>query len=129
MMSSLSLTLTPMHLIEGVWQGMLTASGVNGNYQPEIKVFHLENQIDGVEIIEQQENKEWVVRVPLPIGTISDGVQTYLVNDARTGDKLASFSIIAGDPLGDDIRSEIDLLRAELDMLKKSFRRHCIETG
>lgn len=128
-MSNVALTLTPMHLIQGVWQGVLTANGVTGNYQPEISAFHLETQIDGVEVKEETENSEWIVRVPVPIDSLSDGVQTYLVNDARTGDKLASFTILAGEALSDDIRSEIDLLRAELDMLKKSFRRHCNETG
>jgi hypothetical protein len=28
----------------------------------------------------------------------------------------------------DDLRAEVDLLRAELDMLKRAFRRHCLET-
>jgi hypothetical protein len=26
------------------------------------------------------------------------------------------------------LRAEVDLLRAELDMLKRAFRRHCVET-
>jgi hypothetical protein len=29
----------------------------------------------------------------------------------------------------DDLRAEVDLLRAELDMLKRAFRRHCLETA
>jgi hypothetical protein len=41
---------------------------------------------------------------------------------------LEKFTLIAGDVLGDDIRAEVDLLRAELDMLKRAFRRHCVET-
>ncbi len=128
-MSNVTLTLTPMHLIQGIWQGLLTANNVTGNYQPEINAFHLDTRIDGVEMIEEAENSQWIVRVPVPIDSLSDGVQTYLVNDARSGDKLASFTILAGEALSDDIRAEIDLLRAELDMLKKSFRRHCNETG
>ena len=35
---------------------------------------------------------------------------------------------LAGEALAHDIRAEIDLLRAELDMLKRAFRRHCLET-
>jgi hypothetical protein len=42
---------------------------------------------------------------------------------------LGSFSIVAGDALAEDIRAELSLLRAELDMLKKAFRRHCVETS
>ncbi len=128
-MSNVSLTLTPMHLIGGIWQGALKASGLDGNYHPEISAFHLDTPIDGVEVKEAETAGEWIVRVPVPAASLSDGVQTYLVNDARSGDKLASFTILAGEALSDDIRAEIDLLRAELDMLKKSFRRHCNETG
>ena len=47
----------------------------------------------------------------------------------QTGDTLDSISIITGEVLSDDIRAEMNLLRAELDMLKKAFRRHCIETA
>lgn len=127
-MSNISLTLTPMHLIGGIWQGALKATGMTGNFQPEISAFHLDSEIEGVEVKESDNAGEWVVRVAVPVDSLSDGVQTYLVNDARSGDKLASFTILAGEALSDDIRSEIDLLRAELDMLKKSFRRHCNET-
>jgi len=66
--------------------------------------------------------------VPVPVSALSDGVHSFLISDKRTGEKLNSFSILAGDPVRDDIRSELDLLRAELDMLKKAFRRHCVET-
>ena len=41
---------------------------------------------------------------------------------------LGSFTLIAGEALGDDLRAEVSLLRAELDMLKRAFRRHCLET-
>jgi len=45
-----------------------------------------------------------------------------------SGDKLGHFTIITGVAMEDDIRAEMDLLRAELDMLKRAFRRHCLET-
>jgi hypothetical protein len=32
-------------------------------------------------------------------------------------------------PLEEDIRAEVSLLRAELDLLKRAFRRHCAETA
>ena len=53
-------------------------------------------------------NKEedlWLLQVPIPEETIADG-----------------------EALGDDMRVEIELPRAELDMLKRAFRRHCVET-
>jgi hypothetical protein len=41
---------------------------------------------------------------------------------------FGAFAIVTGEPLDDDIRAELDLLRAELEMLKRAFRRHCLET-
>ena len=78
---------------------------------------------------ETGEPNQWSVRVPIPIELIGDGAQTFLIFDRDTGKTLDSFTIITGEPLSDDLQAEVDLLRAELDMLKKAFRRHCVETS
>lgn len=122
-----SLTLTKTRLFEGVWEGVLRMAPGDRS-QPAIRVTHLEKPIDGVEVIENRDHGHWVVRVPIPAHLIGDGVQTFLIADAASGETLASFAILAGEALGDDIRAEMDLLRAELDMLKRAFRRHCLET-
>ncbi|PHQ99817.1 MAG: hypothetical protein COB39_01710 [Marinosulfonomonas sp.] len=122
------LTLTATRLFEGVWEGVLTASGADGNYQPEIEVTHLGKVIEDISVTEDEAQGFWAVRVPVPMTALSDGVQTFLITDLRTGGRLNSFTILAGEPLSDDIRVEMDLLRGELDMLKKAFRRHCVET-
>ena len=121
------LTLTKTRLFEGVWEGVLTTEA-EGNFQPEVEVTHLQNKIDGVEIIENREAGHWVLRVPIPVSLITDGVQTFLINDVKTGDTLDSFALMSGDALSYDIRAEVTLLREELDMLKRAFRRHCLET-
>ena len=51
----------------------------------------------------------------------------YLVACPETGDALAHETIIAGEVLDEDVRAEVMLLRAELDMLKRAFRRHCAD--
>ena len=56
-------------------------------------------------------------------------MQTLLVTDPETDTKLTLITLMAGEVLGDDLRVEVDLLRAELDMLKRAFRRHCLETS
>ncbi|MCZ4352569.1 hypothetical protein O4H61_08590 [Roseovarius aestuarii] len=121
------LILTKTRLFEGVWEGQLTYEG-EGNYQPEIEVTHLEKPIDGVEVIQQKSPGNWVVRVPIPANVITDGVQTFLIRDKRADMTLDSFTLMSGDALGYDIRAEMALLREELDMLKRAFRRHCLET-
>jgi hypothetical protein len=67
--------------------------------------------------------------VPIPISAIADGVQVFVITDGIHDKTLGQFTLIAGEVLGDDIRSEVELLRAELDMLKRAFRRHCVETS
>lgn len=120
-------TLTKTRLFEGVWEGVLTYQGA-GNFQPEIEVTHLQTPVNGVEVTEKPEEKLWVVRVPVPAELIADGVQTFLIRDKRSGEMLNSFALISGEALSYDIRAEVALLREELDMLKRAFRRHCLET-
>jgi len=120
-------TLTKTRLFEGVWEGVLEYQGA-GNFQPQIEVMHLQKPVTGVEVVEDPEQKLWVVRVPIPAELIADGVQTFLINDKKTGEVLNSFALMSGDALSYDIRAEVTLLREELDMLKRAFRRHCLET-
>ncbi|PVA10156.1 hypothetical protein DC366_10925 [Pelagivirga sediminicola] len=121
------LTLTKTRLFEGVWEGQLTHEG-EGNMQPDIEVTHLERPIGGVEVTEAADGSFWTLRVPIPPEVIADGVQTFLIRDRRAGVTLDSFALMSGDALGYDIRAEMMLLREELDMLKRAFRRHCLET-
>lgn len=120
------MTLTKTRLFEGVWEGVLTSEG-DGNFQPDIQVTHLQNDVPGVEVIEKPEERHWVIRVPIPVEAIADGVQTFLINERKTGQTLGSFALLSGDALSYDIRAELTLLREELDMLKRAFRRHCLE--
>ena len=68
------------------------------------------------------------IAVPIPAAVLEDGIQTFVIRDG-TGEVLGHFSIGAGTGMEADLRAEIDLLRAELDLLKRAFRRHCIETS
>ena len=68
-------------------------------------------------------------RAATPAEVLSDGIQTILIREAGSDEPMERIVIAAGKPLDDDIRAEVDLLRAELDMLKRAFRRHCVETG
>lgn len=119
--------LTDIRLIEGVWEGLLTDEGGLPD-RPVVAVTHQETPVDGAELVQVPDKGGWLLRVPIPVKSISSGVQTFLVREVVTGDVLGSFTLIAGEALDHDIRAEVDLLRAELDMLKRSFRRHCLET-
>lgn len=121
-------TLTKTRFSEGLWEGVLTTA-LSGNIQPEVECTHLEQPLGGIEVKQAEDGNEWAIRVPIPASAIADGVQTFLIRDRKSGETLHVISLISGEALADDIRAEVELLRAELDMLKRAFRRHCLETS
>jgi hypothetical protein len=115
--------LTQTRIRAGVWEGMLTGSAnpnlsvtMNGEPLPGVSVAPL-TDAPGVH----------AVRIPIPPAAISEGITTFLILD-DSGNRLGHYTLAAGLPLDEDIRAEVDLLRAELDMLKRAFRRHCLDT-
>ncbi len=113
---------------DGTWEGLVMGAGDAGA-KPDVRVTHQDTPIKGIELNEQREAGGWVLRIPIPQEAIADGVQTFLIFDGADNAKLADFTLIAGEAVADDIRAEVELLRAELDMLKRAFRRHCLETA
>lgn len=120
------LTVTKTRLFQGIWEGIVT--GTAAGIRPAIAVTHLEQPVPGADLKEMEDTNSWLLRIPVPRDALSDGVQTILIRNADTGETLESFAILAGEALADDIRAEMDLLREELDLLKRAFRRHCLET-
>jgi hypothetical protein len=121
-------TLTKTRLRGGVWEGLLT-HGAKTDARPEIEVTHLQEPVEGVEVAPAGEAGVWTVRVPIPAHLIADGVQTFVIRDVPSGEVLESFALLSGEALSYDIRAEVMLLREELDLLKRAFRRHCLETS
>ena len=121
-----SATLTKTRIRAGVWEGILSGPAA----PPALTVTLLEQTLPGVQIQPLSGKPgDWLVNVPIPANVLSDGVQTFVIRDAAQAETLAHFTIVTGVAMEDDIRAEIDLLRAELDMLKRAFRRHCLETA
>ena len=122
------MTLTRMRLVEGVWEGLLSAPS---SVSPRLRLWHQDELLGEPETIPSEnglaDKASWLVRFQLPVERLSDGVQTFVIEDAETGDALAHETLIAGEALDQDARAEIALLRAELDLLKRAFRRHCSE--
>lgn len=120
-------SLSKSRFFEGVWEGVI-AGNADDAPPPEIDVRVHDQKIPDVAIEPLPEPASWLLKVPVPAKMIADGVHTFVISDAALGQTMGNFSIIAGDAAGEDIRAEMALLRAELDMLKRSFRRHCRET-
>lgn len=121
-----NLTVTGTKITNGIWQGIVSSDSKG---VPKLDVRLLDKPVANVQLTEDPAQGHWLLQVPIPSDAISEGVQTFVISDAEDGTTLAHFHLIAGEVLGDDIRAEMDLLRAELDMLKRAFRRHCVETA
>ena len=121
------LTLTKIRLRNRRWEGRLTGAPAGGP-RPDIRVTYLDQPVEAVELTEATEPGTWDLAVTIPDHAIADGVHCFLVLDGASGTKLGDFALVAGEATSDDLRAEVELLRAELDMLKRAFRRHCLET-
>lgn len=121
-------TLTRMRLAGGVWEGLLSGRSAT---PPQLLLRHRDELVGEPETRPAGEGPreagKWFVRFRLPADRLSDGVHTFVIEDARTGEALARETIIAGDAASDDLRAEVDQLRAELDLLKRAFRNYCAE--
>ena len=105
----------------GVWEGVVQADAA-----PVVEALHLGRAIEGVEVrAVAGKSGQFGVRVPIPAWVLNEGVQTIVVQAG--GETLAQVTLVAGEPLDEDIRAEISLLRAELDLLKRAFQRHVRE--
>lgn len=119
-----TMTLVQTRISGGVWEGVLDGAGgaVDG-----FGAVHGGRAVEGV-TVEPLSGRpgQFAVRVPIPAWALNEGVQTFVL---RLGEvTLGQFTLVAGQPLDEDIRAEVSLLRAELDLLKRAFQRHCRES-
>ncbi|WP_342077926.1 hypothetical protein [Yoonia sp. SS1-5] len=111
-------------LFGGVWEAELSGTGPD---TPKLQATHDGVTLDGLQLTHDAPTDTWHIRLSLPATVISDGVQTIVISDAQNA-TVASFSVLSGAAAAEDLRAEISLLRSELDMLKRSFRRHCTDS-
>lgn len=108
--------LVPIRFENALWEGQLTAAS-----EPRVEARYLGEVLPGVEVTPNDAG--WMLRVPVPPALLSDGVHCVTIWDCERQSKLGDFSVISGAPASGDIRTELELLRAELDMLKRVVRR------
>jgi hypothetical protein len=115
----MTITLHPGRLRAGVWEAVLASDA-----EPAVEGLHQGIILPGLTVVALAGRPgEWLLRLPVPVERLEDGVQTFVLR-ATDGRTLGHFTIVSGVPLEADLRAEIDLLRAELDLLKRAFRRH-----
>lgn len=112
----------------GVWRGQITRQAAPGR----ILLVHMGEVLDRAEVSRMGDGV-WQVSVGLPFDRLTDGAATFALHEdggegaaaLQVGSTvLATLPVIAGKALHRDLRVELTLLRAELDLLKREFRRH-----
>ncbi len=118
--------LTRTKLQAGRYEGVLT-----GADQTEIEALHKGRTVGVAQITPHPTEAGGAMQVTLalPADVLSDGVQVVGLRSTATGEVLDRITLMAGAALDEDIRGEITLLRDELEMLKRAFRRHCADTA
>ena len=85
--------------------------------------------VEGTRISAGPSDREWVIDIPIPKRAIGDGVYTFLFFVEGTSVPVGSFCISAGRVMEYDLQAEVALLREELEILKRAFRRHIHNAG
>lgn len=111
--------LTQSRLHAGVWDVMLhhTGTGI-----PDLKATCEGHMMPDLSCRPGDNPQTWRISLPIPAQILNDGLQTVVLS-LGDGTTLGSLAILAGEPLADDLRAEISLLRSELDLLKSAVRR------
>lgn len=121
-------TLLQSGLTDGVWTCTL-GWDAQAAEPPALHASHNGTQINSLAVSPGPNAGEWSVEVTLPMAVLSDGVQSVLLADGQTMTPITNLTLLAGEMLDEDLRAEIALLRAELDLLKRAFRRHATDQG
>ncbi len=121
-----TLTVTKIRFRNGRWEGLVESRTASAP-PPDIKVLYLDRPVEDVSLSETETTGVWKLVIPIPQEAVADGVHSFVISGAAQDEPLAHFTLIGGDIAAEDLRTEVDLLRAELDMLKRAFRRHCVE--
>ncbi|NOX39803.1 MAG: hypothetical protein GXP05_04615 [Alphaproteobacteria bacterium] len=120
--------LTRREIRNGVYRGVLKPNGRTRS-EPVLELRLLDTSLGALTISPSKDGaKSWDVVANIPADAINEGVRTFVIRDAKSAETLDSFALIAGVALDGDLRAEIALLRAELDLLKQAFRLHCAKT-
>ncbi|MCX7644240.1 MAG: hypothetical protein N2Z62_02960 [Rhodobacteraceae bacterium] len=104
----------------GLWQGRLV--GLPAGQSPQVAVGAGAAKLSGVEVRPDGAGA-WILSVPIPSEALGDGIAVLLVTDAASGERLGEIVLAVGEPAEDDLRAELGLLRAELELLKRAVRR------
>ncbi len=113
--------LEKQRIYAGAYEGILT--GADPQDLPEIELMQSTQFLTDATLTPVDDTSGlFLVRAEIPVDVLSDGVLTFVLSHKGSAEILDSFAIVTGEALSIDLRAEVDLLRTELDVLKRSFR-------
>ena len=117
--------LTRIALKAGRYEGQLKTRGAA---VPVIELVHLDRVVGHAQVAPEDGDIHRLT-ADVPAEVLSDGVQVLSLRSAADGAILDRVFFLMGAGLSEDFRGELALVREELELLKRAFRRHCVETG
>ena len=117
---------TEVSLHNGLYTAHLSLPGIPADAPPDLALQYLGEDLPDAHLVHLSDDK-WRLEVPIPSNLLSDGVHTLLLVKDQGADLLHSHVIASGTALSQDMRAELALMRAELDLLKRAFRRRLAE--
>ncbi|MCC1493023.1 hypothetical protein [Cognatishimia sp. F0-27] len=118
-------SLVKTRFADGLWEGVLDpGSGAFGH--PDIAVTLDGRRCPGVTLSPIPETSQWFIEIPVPREALGDGIRTLVIRDALNNTVLESVPVIAGEGADADLRAEVALLRAEMELLKQVVRRQAV---
>ena len=100
-----------------------------GNASPTLRVELNGVLVEDTTITDGPSECEWIINIPIPRHAIGDGVYTFTIFIDNDAVPIASFCMTAGRAMEYDLQAEVALLREELEIIKRAFRRHIHNAG
>ncbi|CTQ32604.1 hypothetical protein [Jannaschia rubra] len=110
-------TLNRITVASGVYRGLLTGEG-----EPPALEMAMGDEVLG-NLTASAAEGGWQVEGEMGPAPLTDGTWTVAIRTPE-GDMLDSVTIVTGLGAPEDMRAELDALRAEVGILKTAFRRH-----
>ena len=119
----MAISLTELELKNGIWTGLVNGLDGSEDSLPEFCIWLHGEEISRVRAARQENGNDVELSVPIPPEAIASGAHTILIYQADYEDVLAKINLVFGHILNHEIVTEVVMLREELDLLKRAFRR------
>lgn len=112
----------------GIWVGAVSGIAPGLEQLPAFDVTLHGEPVEAIQVTGSPDAGDVRLHITIPQAAVGAGVHSFVITEHKSLEVIERFVLIGGDLAGQDLRAEVDLLRAELDLLKRAFRRHCSET-